>query len=130
MRALPEEFRKGWILMTRSESLQTGTARFPRVMLPSADSRYVFTLGLAEHASYPGSHPDAIEFMQWDGNEKNFRFHEIVMAHIGPMGRGKPVSRPRARREHRRQRCTRCHSTRNIHRTGAGRAPRVFPPAS
>jgi hypothetical protein len=39
MRALPEEFRKGWILMTRSESLQTGTARFPRVMLPSADSR-------------------------------------------------------------------------------------------
>jgi hypothetical protein len=114
MRALPEEFRKGWILMTRSESLQTGTARFPRVMLPSADSRYVFTLGLAEHASYPGAHPNAIEFMQWDGNEKNFRFHEIVMAPIGPMGRaGQFPARLRGVSIDE-QRCTRCHSTRNI----------------
>jgi len=115
MRALPEEFRKGWILMTRSESLQTGTARFPRVMLPSADSRYVFTLGLADHASYPGSHPNAIEFMQWDGNEKNFRFHEIVMAPIGPMGRASQFPARSRGVSIDEQRCTRCHSTRNIH---------------
>ena len=114
MRALPEEFRKGWILMTRSESLQTGTARFPRVMLPSADSRHVFTLGLAEHASYPGSHPDAIEFMQWDGNQKNFRFHEIVMARIGPMGRAGQFPERLRGVSIDEQRCTRCHSTRNI----------------
>ncbi|HEV7606261.1 MAG TPA: hypothetical protein VGO61_02945 [Steroidobacteraceae bacterium] len=114
LRALPEEFRKGWILMSRSESLQTGTARFPRILLPSADSRYVFTFGLAAHASYPGSHPDAIEFMQWDPGQKTFRFHEIVVNTIGPMGRvgqfptrnrGVGVDEPR---------CTRCHSTRNI----------------
>lgn len=114
MRALPEEYRKGWILMTRSESLQTGTARFPRVMLPSQDSRYVFTVGLAAHASYPGSHPNAIEFMQWDQNEKNFRFHEIVLAHIDTMGRENqfPVRERGVSVDE--QRCTRCHSTRNI----------------
>ena len=114
MRALGDDFRKGWILMTRSESLQTGTARFPRVMLPSRDSRFVFTVGLAEHASYPGSHPDAIEFMQWDQNEKNFRFHEIVLAPIPVMGRaGQFPARSRGVSVDE-ARCTRCHSTRNI----------------
>lgn len=114
LRALPEEFRKGWILMTRSESLQTGTARFPRILLPSADSRYVFTIGLSEHDSYPGSHPDAIEFMQWDPVEKNFRFHEIVVFDIGVMGRvGQFPLRPRGVSIDE-QRCTRCHSTRNV----------------
>lgn len=50
--------------MTRSESLQTGTAKYPRLLLPSAKAERVFTIGLAKHASYPGSHPNAIEFMQ------------------------------------------------------------------
>jgi hypothetical protein len=114
MAALPEEYRKGWILMTRSESLQTGTAKFPRVLLPSANAQYVFTVGLAAHASYPGSHPSAIEFMEYDTTEKNFRFHEIVLAPIPAMGRVsqfparvRGVSVDEAR-------CTRCHSTRNI----------------
>lgn len=114
MRALPEEYRKGWILMSRSESLQTGTARFPRVMLPSQDSRYVFTVGLSTHASYPGSHPNAIEFMQWDQNEKNFRFHEIVLAPIGAMGRENQFPARSRGVSVDEQRCTRCHSTRNI----------------
>ena len=77
--ALPPEFKLNWILMTRSESLQTGTAQSPRLLLPSADGRFVFTIGMTEHSSYPGSHPNAIEFMQWDADQKNFRFHEIVL---------------------------------------------------
>jgi len=111
LRALPAEFKQGWILMTRSESLQTGTAKFPRILLPNANAQFTFTLGLSTHASYPGSHPDAVEFMQWDPVEKNFRFHEIVLAPIAAMGefparvRGVSVDEPR---------CTRCHSTRNI----------------
>ena len=119
--ALPAEYKQGWILMTRSESLQTGTARFPRVMLPSPDARNVFTLGMASHSAYPGAHPNAIEYMQWDASQKNFRFHEIVLDTIAevivtrPNGttyqtfperhRGVSVDEPR---------CTRCHSTRNI----------------
>ena len=116
MRALPEEFRKGWILMSRSESLQTGTAKFPRILLPSADGSKVFTIGLSAHASYPGAHPDAIEYMQWDEapNQKTFRFHEIVLNPIPAMGKiSQFPARPRGVSADE-QRCTRCHSTRNI----------------
>src|SRR6266480_3724764 len=59
--ALPQEFRENWILMTRSESLQTGTSKFPRILLISQHGRTAFTLGLAEfHTSYPGAHRNAI----------------------------------------------------------------------
>ncbi|WP_315814809.1 InlB B-repeat-containing protein [Paraflavitalea speifideaquila] len=68
--ALPAEFRQNWILMSRSESLQTGTAEFPRLLLPNANAQIVFTIGLVTHGSYPGSHPMAIEMMQWDATEK------------------------------------------------------------
>ena len=111
LRALPAEFKQGWILMTRSESLQTGTAKFPRILMPNANAQFTFTFGLATHASYPGSHPNAVEYMQWDGVQKNFRFHEIVLDSIPAMGefpaRVRGVSIDEAR-------CTRCHSTRNI----------------
>jgi len=61
--------------MSRSESLQTGTAKLPRILLVSADATKVFTLGLTEpDASYPAAHANAIEYMQWDADEKNFRF--------------------------------------------------------
>lgn len=132
--ALPQEFRENWVAMTRSESLQTGVAEMPRFLLPSADARRVFTLGLKEHSSYPGSHPLAIEYMQWDATEKNFRFHEIVIGRpddpattdveyaIAAMGdvidpgppaklrfkprlRGVAVDDPK---------CFACHSTRNV----------------
>jgi hypothetical protein len=109
--ALPRDFRQNWILMARSESLQTGIAEMPRILLPNADARFVFTLGLAAHASYPGAHPDAIEYMQWDAGQKNFRFHEIVLKNIGPQGtlpaRTRGVSVDDAK-------CSKCHSTRNV----------------
>lgn len=80
--ALPPEYKQNWVLMTRSESLQTGTAESPRILLPSADAQRVFTVGATTSSSYPGSHPNAIEYMQWDGEQKNFRFHEIVVAPV------------------------------------------------
>ena len=43
--ALPVAFKRNWILMSRSESLQTGTAKYPRILLPSADATAVFTIG-------------------------------------------------------------------------------------
>lgn len=116
--ALPDEYKQNWILMTRSESLQTGVAAAPRMLLPSADATSVFTLGMIGHSAYPGSHPDAIEYMQWDPTEKNFRFHEIVVKDIPELDydsdgvgvipartRGISIDEPR---------CTRCHTTRNV----------------
>jgi len=111
LKSLPIDFKQNWILMVRSESLQTGTSESPRILLPSADARAVFTIGMTPHSSYPGSSPNAIEFMQWDAAEKNFRFHEIVLAPIPAMGtigaRTRGVSADDAK-------CFQCHSTRNV----------------
>ena len=117
--ALDEEYRQNWILMTRSESLQTGTAKHPRIILPSADAKNVFTIGLANHPAYPASNPNAIEYMQWDPHERNFRLHEIVLDAIDPIyadakktkliipARKRQVSIDDAK-------CTKCHTTQNV----------------
>ncbi len=109
--ALPQVYKENWILMTRSESLQTGTAEFPRILLPNADATRVFTIGMAEDSSYPGAHPNAIEYMQWDATEKNFRFHEVILAAIPMMGTVPPRSRGLAVDDFK---CFACHSTGNI----------------
>lgn len=116
--ALPGEYKQNWILMSRSESLQTGTAEFPRILLPSANAQFVFSLGLAEHSSYPGTHPNAIEYMQWDPAEKNFRFHEVVVADIPQIdpdadGVGVIEARPRGVSIDD-AKCSKCHSTNNV----------------
>ena len=111
LKALPGEYKLNWILMSRSESLQTGTAETPRVLLPSADARFTFTFGVVPHASYPGSHPNAIEYMQWDVATKNFRFHEIVVDAIPQMGTVPPRTRGVSPDD---ARCSKCHSTRNV----------------
>lgn len=109
--ALLPEFKLNWMLMTRSESLQTGTAESPRILLPSADVRFVFTIGMTQHSSYPGSHSNAVEYMQWDAIDKNFRFHEIVLDTIPSIGvfdsRNRGVSIDDAK-------CSKCHSTQNV----------------
>lgn len=111
IKALPDEYKQNWIMMSRSESLQTGTAETPRFLLPSANAQFTFSFGVAAHSSYPGSHPNAVEYMQWDGAAKNFRFHEIVLDFIPPMGafpaRNRGISVDDAR-------CSKCHSTRNV----------------
>lgn len=121
--ALPREFKRNWILMTRSESLQTGTGNFPRILLLSEDSTKAFTLGLAEHSSYPGAHPNAIEYMQWDNAEKNFRFHEIIVSAIPDMDEITPgvfrfPARPTRQLTEDDPKCFACHSTRNVRNRG------------
>jgi hypothetical protein len=111
---LPAEFRQNWILMSRSESLQTGTAQSPRILLPSADAKATFTIGMTTISSYPGAHPNAIEYMQWDEDAKNFRFHEIV---LGPIPAVPPPSViPERNRgvEADDRKCSACHSTNNV----------------
>lgn len=134
--ALPGEFRQNWILMTRSESLQTGTGEFPRILLVSEDSKKAFSLGLAEHSSFPGAHPNAIEYMQWDDAQKNFRFHEIVIQAIPgmdvidtgsepcpyPIASGETCYRFKARPARTvtedDPKCFACHSTKNVRNRG------------
>ncbi|RKG80743.1 hypothetical protein D7W79_07250 [Corallococcus exercitus] len=114
--ALPDEYRASPILMARSESLQTGTAEHPRLLLASKNARSVFSIGPAPHASYPGSHPDVIEYMQWDEATKNFRFHEIILTAIPAMGSIPPRTRHIEKDD---VKCSSCHSTRNVlNRTG------------
>lgn len=118
IKALPSDFKQNWILMTRSESLQTGTAEFPRILLPNASAQFVFSLGVAEHSSYPGAHPNAIEYMQWDPAQKNFRFHEIILNHIDEMdhdadGVGVIPERDRGVSIDD-DKCSKCHSSRNV----------------
>lgn len=125
IKALPIEYKRNWILMSRSESLQTGVAELPRILLPSADARYVFTVGLARHSSYPGAHPNAVEFMQWDPADKNFRFHEIVLDAIPAIGgipaRVRGVSFDDSK-------CSKCHSTRNVLDRGSTPGTTGIPP--
>jgi hypothetical protein len=111
LKALPVEFKRNWILMSRSESLQTGTAAMPRIMLPSVDAQFVFTIGLSTHSSYPAAHPNAIEYMQWDATEKNFRFHEIVLDAVPAIGAAPARVRGVGIDD---EKCSKCHSTRNV----------------
>jgi len=134
--ALPGEFKQNWILMSRSESLQTGTSLSPRVLLPSADARRVFTIGMMTHESYPGAHPNAIEYMQWDAGQRNFRFHEIVLDAIPPMNPLPGTSPPSGHRIPARSRavseddrkCFACHSTRNVLNRGTTPGTDRVPP--
>jgi hypothetical protein len=136
--ALPQEFKQNWLLMPRSESLQTGNADSPRILMPSADAERVFTVGMTTHASYPGSHPNAVEYMQWDPAQKNFRFHEIVLADIDPMGDVIDVGPPEVRRFPARTRgvkvdepkCFNCHSSRNVLNRGMTPGTDGLPPGS
>lgn len=115
--ALRPEFRQNWILMSRSESLQTGTAHSPRILLPNNDLTSTFSIGMTPSSSYPGAHPLAIEYMQWDPAQKNFRFHEIVVAPAGSpipaMPPSIPDPRPRGVSADD-YKCFKCHSTHNV----------------
>lgn len=112
--ALPQEYRQNWILMSRSESLQTGTAHSPRILMPSNDARSTFSIGMTTNSSYPGAHPNAIEYMQWDAAEKNFRFHEVIVDNIPAMPPPSTIpARPRGVSVDD-YKCGKCHSTQNV----------------
>lgn len=123
--ALPVEYRQNWILMPRSESLQTGTAQAPRLLLPSRLGEFAFAVSLAEGPlqSFPGAHHNAVEFMQWDAARRTFRFHEIAVADlparddIDPIAAGLQPRFPARTAPHVSiddTLCAACHSTRNI----------------
>jgi len=123
--ALPEEYRRNWILMPRSESFQAGTAELPRLLLPSANGENAFAVALSPGplGSYSGSHHNAVEFMQWDAGAKTFRFHEIVLADIPALDDTDPATpgvQPRfpARAAPHvgidETLCAACHTTRNV----------------
>lgn len=116
-------FLESWILMTRSESLQTGTAASPRILLTNHDAQFVFTFALTTHGSFPGSHPNAVEYMQWDAGEKNFRFHEIVLDTIPEMDIFPTRPRGIAMDD---VKCSKCHSTQNV----VNLSPQKFPGTS
>ncbi len=132
IRALPAEFKQNWILMPRSESLQTGTAEYPRILMPNANATAVFTIGLVEHGSFPGSHPNAIEYMQWDPAQKNFRFHEIVLNPIPAMPSAAVPTFPARSRGVKIDdaKCAKCHSTRNVLNSGPFIGTNGIPPGS
>jgi mono/diheme cytochrome c family protein len=127
--ALPVEYRRNWILMPRSESLQTGTARAPRLLLPSIDGVHAFAVTLADATSpsFPGSHHRAVEFMQWDAAKKTFRFHEIALAPVPDLDDVDPATPGLQPRFPGRWRgvhldppaCAACHSTRNTINRGS-----------
>ncbi|MFT4928258.1 MAG: hypothetical protein ACI8WB_004377, partial [Phenylobacterium sp.] len=129
--ALHPLYKQNWILMSRSESLQTGTALSPRILLPSYDARFVFSVGMTEHDSFPGSHHNAIEYMQWDEEKQNFRFHEIILDDIPEMhsldGGNTFTFAPRERKvEPDDAKCSKCHSSQNVPNTSSsyGTTPR------
>lgn len=77
---LPARFKDNWILMSHSESLQTGHALSPRVLLPSQDGTQIFSLSLSTDPGFPHADPSRIEYMHFDAAAGRFRFHEIDLA--------------------------------------------------
>lgn len=67
---LPVEFVYHWVMMTHSESSQTGTATHPRFILPDAKATVVFGFELDS---------STIEYLQFETATNRFRFHEINM---------------------------------------------------
>jgi mono/diheme cytochrome c family protein len=99
LNAVPgQNFKTNWILMSRSESLQTAHATSPRLLLPNGNAQQVFAFSLSENPAWPGARPEIVEYMQWDAVTKRFRFHEIDLA-----ARTVSVDEPK---------CVRCHAGR------------------
>jgi hypothetical protein len=67
---LPTEFAYHWIMMTHSESSQTGDATNPRFILPDAKATVVFGFELDSQT---------IEYLHFETATNRFRFHEIDM---------------------------------------------------
>ena len=94
------DLRRNWILMARSESLQTGTASTPRLIVVSPDARQMLSFTLADDPSFPHASTNKVEYLEFDGNRNAFRFHEIDFS----TGRGVvSVDKPE---------CVQCHAGR------------------
>jgi hypothetical protein len=70
-------FKHDWVLITRTVSAQKADAAHPRIILqnsgnstPGSGSTAVFGVGTLQNQNL-------IEYMQWDGKNRRFRFHEV-----------------------------------------------------
>ena len=96
---LPKEYKQHWIMITRTESVQKGTATEPRLLLPSRDSSTVFGFCTGQPCrADKGIMVDVIEHIQFDQSKNNFRFTDISFPEgkaevdIGPPnGTGPPL---------------------------------------
>ena len=78
LKQMPDQkFSTNWILMARSESLQTAHAKSPRLLLPNFSARQVFAFSLSADPASPSADPNIVEYMEWDGVARQFYFHEI-----------------------------------------------------
>jgi len=93
-----QNFNNNWILMTRSESLQTAHAKSPRLLLPNLNAQQVFAFSLSADPAWPGADPNIVEYIEWETATRRFRFHEINLA-----TRTVSVDEPK---------CDRCHAGR------------------
>lgn len=101
---LPAAFKNDWIMMTDSESAQTGNATSPRLLLPNPDASKVFGFALDTQL---------IEYLEFDSATNKFRFHSIVM---NGGGNGGTVTVDDAS-------CLRCHASRRAGVRGTGPRP-------
>ena len=68
---LPLDFHYNWVMMTNSESSQTGTATSPRFIMFDLESKRVF--------GFNADDSKTIEYLHFEDATNKFRFHEITM---------------------------------------------------
>jgi hypothetical protein len=74
---LPLEYRENWIMMSLSQSSQSGTAEYPRFILTSKDSTKVFGFELPTNPAAVAF--NTIEYFQFvEGTANKFHFHSII----------------------------------------------------
>ncbi len=76
LKELPDEFKKNFIFMTKTESIQPAGPDSPRVILQNDTSKTLFAYSTLkdEKGIY---RDDSIEMIQFDEKQNRFRFHRI-----------------------------------------------------
>lgn len=91
VRALPEEFRTHYVLITKSRSAQPASASQPRVILQNTDASALF--GFSTKRDEEGEYSnDLIEMIAFNKSEKKYEFHSIDFAGDSPVINRNPTS--------------------------------------
>lgn len=80
LKKLPQEYKEHWIMMTRSESAQKGTATEPRLLIPNKNSTKVFGFCTGRPCADDNNF---VEYLQFDESSNKFRFHQINFPIVG-----------------------------------------------
>ncbi len=73
LQALPDDYKKSYVFLYHSRSLQTATPEFPRTILFGQDAKLV--LSFEGNPSY--SRFQNIELIEWNPQESKFQFHSM-----------------------------------------------------